>query len=310
MLTPSQAVSAYASSLEPLLTLEPAMLIPPHEPQAKISDVPEPGTMGLYLLGLGLLARWKGRAAFVALMVFAPLAKSSVLTVDFANGPPSPGDLSISKVTPSTGLDFSGGKMNLVFNSPGDGVLLDLPAFSAVCVQFDDLSLQGFSIGDGLSFEVLHGGGLPDDMTAVQLFEIASSVQFKVTETKNHVVTTLTASVENINASDVGKVQIDWIPFAGRIDRILIEITTKDGRKITKGQNGELRSNFEHMPGAKSAYRLTGVNIATDPTLSMGRISFDSEHVPEPATLALIGIGLLSLLAHRKRSMRQNVNIC
>jgi hypothetical protein len=319
-LTPSQAVVAYDPlNPIPVLQLDPDMLIAPfNHPQEAAGPVPEPGSLltslGGILLILGLFARpglkvsrfWAAMALLACAL--APAGRAAMLTVDLTYGPPSPGVVTITPTTSSTSPSYNSNGLNFGIANDGDGVALNFSSFSADCVIFQDLSLNSFGVGDGLDFGILQGDPASGDESDLRLFEIASSVQIKVVEKTANVTTTLTSTVAELNMADIKDVRIDWVPFAGRIDRIFIEITTATGQKITKGEDGSIRSNFVHDPTRKSAYRLTGLNISKDPQVAMGSVMLLDTHTPEPSTFALLGAGISAVVLLRvsRRAIRRD----
>ena len=325
LLSPTEAISAYDSSSSQLLTLDPNMLTPPNLYQEYLMVVPETSSVMALSLGgtlFGVLMLRRKRTLFssikfsspkknltpsalVLLILFLPsIVSADTLTIDFASGRPPTSIAEISELTSSTGLDFSGGKMNVTMNNVGDGVLVSPTNFFPMCAQFEDLSLDDFSIDSGVSFEAVFGDSSEGNSAALQLFHIANSTRVKVVETKNRVKTELFRTVEGINPDQVGKIQIDWVPLGGALDRILIEITTKTGEKKNYGGDGSIRSGLTHDPNKKTAYKIEGLNISVDPSVHVGVINLSDNHVPEPSAFAVFGLGTfwaLMLTSHRRK---------
>jgi hypothetical protein len=305
-LSPAQAASAYAEGTgSPILQIDPAMLFPSAQPQlATLEQVPEPSTWTLAIPLICVLAWHKVRtrlarrsivpgtlSLIVGLFLTSSVVQATVVVVDFANGRPPATILDIQSLTRTTGLDFSRGTMNIGLNQNGDGVSINPTAIHPVCVIFGNLSLNGFAVGQGVSFEVAFDPAAANSL-ALQTFQVAASTKIKIVETTTidsmTVRRTLLEEIqEDIREEDIVSKQIDWVDD----NNILIEINLRDGRPPIRRQR---LSGLTHTTGFLS-YRIRGVDISLDPTVSVGSIALTDEHVPEPGTGLLLS-GAIVLL--------------
>jgi hypothetical protein len=314
-LTPSQADAAYAVNTgTSILALDPVMLTPQEKPQQQERITPEPGSWALALAAgivLGLawlrrrlpgspaLRRWAAAACLAVAGLVAP-ARAASVNISFASGPPSPGVLAISTLTPSTGLDFSGGTMNVHISNTADGVSLVPQTINAMCAVFQGLSLSDMPVGAGVGFQMVFGDFADGNNADLELFHVAHSTRVKIVQDKNGVKTELERVVAEIDPADVASVQVDWVTSPGILDRIQIEIKAKNGRKV----NTIVKSGLTHDPTKKTAYRIHGLDITTDPTVSVGELDLKDTHliVPEPSSLVLVGSAVLIAGLVRRRA--------
>jgi hypothetical protein len=169
-----------------------------------------------------------------------------------------------------------------------------------MCAIFKGLSLTDMPVGAGVGFQLVFGDFAAGNSEDLELFHVAHSTRVKIVEDKAGVKTELVRVVTGINPDEIASVQIDWVTSPGILDRILIEIKAKDGRKITK----EVRSGLTHDPTKKMAYRIHGLDIKTDPTVSVGELDLKDTHfiVPEPSGLVLLGSAVLIAGLVRRRA--------
>ncbi len=163
---------------------------------------------------------------------------------------------------------------SLLFNiaKAGDGLRIDVSdRHHPSCLVLDGLDVAPFTTGDGFGIllEFEHGNSYD-----LQFYQ-ANSVRVKAIEKKADGTTTeVIRIVEGVDLKDIASVQIDWVPSDTILDRIEIEIMTKDGKKIGK----KFRSGFKHEAGRTTAYRIRGLDITTDPPILIDRIFFSDVH--------------------------------
>jgi len=212
--------------------------------------------------------------------------------IDFAAGEPPPSVAQISRLTPGTGLDFTNGMMNVAMPNPGDGVDIDPTDFNPNCVFFRGLSLQDFSTGQGVSFEMVFGASQDGNSAGVALVE-GSGTTIKITETVGGVTTVLQTVVLTDTITNIKVVRIDWI----NRKQLQVEIFTANDL-FTFARDTDL----VHDPTHHSFYRMKNISGVVDtPLASMTQIELETVHVPEPSSLALLALGALSLAGYTWR---------
>jgi len=143
-------------------------------------------------------------------VAFATGAHASMITLDLTGGPPPPEVAQISRLTPTTGLDFNNGRMNVTIGASDDGVDIVVPDFDAVCVIFRDLSLQGFASGAGVSFDMILNASLGNSASFVLVQE--NSLTAKITDTINGQTSVKKRiTFPDIDLSQVTSTRVDWI---------------------------------------------------------------------------------------------------
>jgi hypothetical protein len=187
--------------------------------------------------------------------------------------------------------------MNVTMSQPDDGVSILPLTINSECVIFSRLTLSDIPVGAGVGFQAVFGNPADQNSEDLQLFHVGMSTRVKIVESTKNGKIELVRVVSEIDPSDISSVRIDWVKSPGILDRIMIEILAKDGRSINK----IVRSGLTHDPNMTTSYRIHGLDIKTDPKVSVGEIMFTDFHVPEPSSLSLLGIGLLLAGCHALR---------
>lgn len=163
------------------------------------------------------------------------------------------------------------GDLKFYIAAEGEGIEIDVSDFQPDCVSFQDLNISPMAFGDGIEFLTLFES---NNSIGLQIFQ-DDSVVIKVEENKGGARRFVRRRVDGINVDDITHVQIDWVSDPGRIDRIEIEIRTKDGKRINK----RVRSGLTHDGNnTVKAYRLRGIKIERDPQICIGSIEFAQGH--------------------------------
>jgi hypothetical protein len=181
-------------------------------------------------------------------------------------------DARYSALPGSGPLSLVNGSLSFNVAKAGDGLRIDVSDRNhPACLVLDGLDVAPFLVGNGFGIllEFEHG-----DSYDLQFYQ-ANSVRVKAIEKKaDGTMTEVVRTVEGVDLKDVASVQIDWVPSDTLLDRVEIEITTKDGKKIGK----KFRSGFKHEAGRTTAYRIRGLDITTDPPILIDRIFYSDVH--------------------------------
>jgi hypothetical protein len=233
------------------------------------------------------------------------------LIIDFASGRPPSNLVQISELTPSTGLDFSNGTMNVVMPNPGDGVLIDPITINPVCWVFDNLSITDFPLNGGISFDLIFGDIAEGNSFETRIIN-SGSVSFELYEKANgQVVRQQTVTLPGDSLPDFRRLRIDWVSrpdpiFPGSVQEFFVlEGRFQNGTRIEEDM---IASALRHETALFSRGRIRNITgiPADPPALSMGTMELSDYHVPEPSSIILFGTGALGLLGfgwrRRKRS--------
>ncbi len=169
----------------------------------------------------------------------------------------------------------SGGALSFSFENPGEGLNIDVLDLNPMCVEFAEMTLTTFPTGAGLGLEMAFENG---NSLEWQVFQ-TNSVNIKAVQKNGPVTTTLySGAIADLDASDIKSMAVDWVKNTNGFDFAEFEITTTDGRRIKR----TVESGLEHDDARTSAYRMTGLDISADPTVSIGAVTFSPVHDSGP----------------------------
>jgi len=186
-------------------------------------------------------------------------------------------DSRYSALAGSGPVTVANGALNFDIVNAGDGIEIDVYDLNAMCLVLQDMNVGTFAVGNGFGIEMLFDDGSWID---VQLYQ-ENSIRVKIKESGTN--TEVVRKVDGVDLDEVDSIQVDWVPSDTALDRIEIEIKTKDGRRVVK----KVRSGLKHEDGRTTAYRIRGLDITQDPPISIGAIMFSDEHWDVPADFYL-----------------------
>ena len=247
------------------------------------------------------------------------------VTIDFSDGLPNPSIAEITAIgSPPPDLNFSSSGLSFDAVNDGQGILLEPRVFNPACIHWRGLSFDNFSPNQGVQFDIIFGE------TDVDVFSliISQTDRIIVTAEENGIRTAQLEAEGEGELDIVLQYAVDWIPVVlGGIplDGMQIELIDKrTGRPIDFGPDGPFPNVIistllgQHKGTRTTSYRMFVIDVeegepmifrgdtdSTAQTVGIESVRIDPNHVPEPSTYLMFGLGALGIVGLRKRQQKK-----
>ena len=252
-------------------------------------------------------------------LIFTGVARADAITIVFKNGPPPPAVASIFPTTATAQVDYANGRLNASLPNSDDTVEIAAAIFNPACWIYQGVSLDlppdaaiGFGLisGDvfnaemlGLQFSSESAGvvSAADGKTTITIKVFRQLIKDGVKSPLIPVVPPQIFEVTEEELANFDHVRIDCVSN----DKIVIEFSIR-------GLGNDFESTpIEALGVCNTEHRgyIQNLSGQKDPpvTARVNSLDLSTTHTPEPATLLLLGTGLMAALgarSHRKRKRR------